>query len=46
MTLFQDIIKGKRPKFSDTSVGINVIKERLHTKRVLIVLDNVNELDQ
>ena len=45
-TLFQDIIKGKRPKFSDTSEGINVIKERLHTKRVLIVLDDVNELDQ
>ena len=45
-TLFQDIIKGKRPKFSDTSVGINLIKDRLHTKIVLIFLDHVNELDQ
>ena len=44
--LLEDILKCQSPKFSDTSKGINVIKERLRMKRVLIVLDDVDELEQ
>ncbi|RVW24145.1 TMV resistance protein N [Vitis vinifera] len=44
-TLLRDILKFKRrddePKFSNISEGINVIKEKLRLKRVLIVLDDV-----
>ncbi|MHA4893008.1 NB-ARC domain-containing protein, partial [Enterococcus faecium] len=45
-TLLQDILKAKRPKFSNISEGINVIKERLRLKKVLIVLDDVDNYTQ
>ena len=45
-TLLQDILKGKRLEFNDTSEGINVIKGRLCSKRVLIVLDDVVDIKQ
>ena len=44
--LLKDILKGQSPEFSDISEGIIVIKERLCSKRVLIVLDDVDELEQ
>ena len=45
-TLLQDILKGKRLEFNSTSEGINVIKGRLCSKRVLIVLDDVDDIEQ
>ena len=45
-TLLQDILKCKKPKFDNINEGINVIKERLQSKRVLIVLDDVDEYTQ
>ena len=49
-TLLRDILKFKRrddePKFSNISEGINVIKEKLRLKRVLIVLDDVDNCMQ
>ncbi|RVW74930.1 Protein suppressor of npr1-1, constitutive 1 [Vitis vinifera] len=45
-TLLQDIVKCKVPKFNNISQGINVIKERLRSKRVLIVLDDVDNYMQ
>ena len=49
-TLLRDILKFKRrddePEFSNISEGINVIKERLRLKRVLIVLDDVDNYMQ
>ena len=45
-TLLQDIFKGERPKFSNTREGINVIKERLCSQNVLIVLDDVVDIEQ
>ena len=44
--LLQDILKCNKPKFSDISQGINVIRERLQSKRVLIVLDDVDNYIQ
>lgn len=45
-TLFQDIFRGERPKFSNTKEGINVIMNRLRSKNVLIVLDDVVDIEQ
>ena len=42
----EDILKGQSPKFNNTSEWINVIKERLCLKRVLIILDDVYEYEQ
>ena len=44
--LLKDILKGKSIDFDDTSEGINEIKKSLCSKRVLIVLDDVEELEQ
>ncbi|KAJ9675897.1 hypothetical protein PVL29_024728 [Vitis rotundifolia] len=45
--LLDDVLMGmKRKKISSIGQGINVIKERVSSKKVLIVLDDVNDLDQ
>ena len=41
----EDILKDQSPKFNNTREGINVIKERLYLKRVLIILDDVYEYE-
>ncbi|XP_012567220.1 TMV resistance protein N-like [Cicer arietinum] len=37
---------GLKIKVGDVSEGIQIIKERLHTKKVLLILDDVNKLEQ
>ena len=44
--LLNDILKGRDMKFHNIDEGINVIKDRLHSKRVLIVVDHVDSLCQ
>ncbi|KAL6179601.1 hypothetical protein ACLB2K_051114 [Fragaria x ananassa] len=44
--LLYQILGGREMKMTDVDRGIEVIKERLRSKRVLIVLDDVNELNQ
>ncbi|KAK9269563.1 hypothetical protein L1049_001339 [Liquidambar formosana] len=41
-----DILKTKKIKVSNVSRGINVIKERLCNRRVLVILDDVDQLEQ
>ncbi|XP_061998929.1 disease resistance protein RUN1-like [Rosa rugosa] len=45
-TLLFDILGEKRLKVNNSDKGINVIKKMLSHKRVLLVLDDVNHLDQ
>ncbi|PRQ23822.1 putative TIR domain, winged helix-turn-helix DNA-binding domain-containing protein [Rosa chinensis] len=44
-TLLFEILGGPNWKLTSVDKGINVIKQRLTNKRVLIVLDDVNKLD-
>ncbi|KAL6213624.1 hypothetical protein ACLB2K_013071 [Fragaria x ananassa] len=44
-TLLVEILGGPDWKLTSVDKGINVIKQRLRNKRVLIVLDDVNKLD-
>ncbi|PKI73028.1 hypothetical protein CRG98_006579 [Punica granatum] len=44
--LLCDIFKLKKIKLGNTHRGMNVIKQRLCSRRVLIVLDDLNHLDQ
>ncbi|XP_042520119.1 disease resistance protein RUN1-like, partial [Macadamia integrifolia] len=44
--LLCDVLLKKNLKINNISRGINVIKQRLHCKRVLIVIDDVDHLDQ
>jgi hypothetical protein len=44
--LLSDILIGKNIYFSNVQWGINVIRERLCRKRVLIILDDVDQHDQ
>ncbi|RDX81319.1 TMV resistance protein N, partial [Mucuna pruriens] len=44
--LLSDILKTKKIKVHSTDWGKAVIKERLCTKRVLVVLDDVNKFEQ
>ena len=45
--LLNDILKGRNIyKFHNVDEGINVIKDRLHSKRVLIVVDHVDNFSQ
>ncbi|XP_034677320.1 disease resistance protein RUN1-like [Vitis riparia] len=39
-------IVGQEVEFSDTNEGINIITRRLHSKKVLIVIDDVDDLEQ
>ncbi|KAK9932696.1 hypothetical protein M0R45_019921 [Rubus argutus] len=45
-TLLFEILGGKKVKVTNASRGITMIKEFLHCKRVLLVLDDVNHPDQ
>ncbi|KAM5574057.1 TMV resistance protein N-like, partial [Rosa sericea] len=44
--LLYEILGGQEMKMTDVDRGIQVIKDRLGSKRVLLVLDDVNELNQ
>ncbi|KAK9930696.1 hypothetical protein M0R45_027725 [Rubus argutus] len=44
--LLYEVLGEQKMKITDVDRGINVIKERLGSKRVLLVLDDVNELNQ
>ncbi|KAL4599268.1 hypothetical protein ACB092_11G115200 [Castanea dentata] len=44
--IISKILQNQHLKVNNVSKGINVIKERLHSKRVLLVLDDVNESKQ
>uniref|UniRef100_A0A6N2KM27 TIR domain-containing protein n=1 Tax=Salix viminalis TaxID=40686 RepID=A0A6N2KM27_SALVM len=44
--LLHDILKSKVWKISNVDEGINLIKERLHRKNVLVVLDDVDKREQ
>ena len=44
--LLRDTLKGQSVAIQDRSEGINEIKERLCSKRVIIVLDDVDEIEQ
>ncbi|KAM4071721.1 hypothetical protein ACB094_11G082500 [Castanea mollissima] len=44
--ILSKILQNQHLKVNNVSEGINVIKERLHSKRVLLVLDDVNESKQ
>ncbi|XP_061994774.1 disease resistance protein RPV1-like [Rosa rugosa] len=44
--LLCEILGGREIKITDADRGIQVIRERLGNKRVLLVLDDVNELNQ
>ena len=44
--LLHDILKGRNIKLHNIDEGINVIKDRLHAKKVLIVVDDVDNLCQ
>ncbi|XP_059669058.1 disease resistance protein RUN1-like [Cornus florida] len=44
--LLNDILMEEDLKMSNVDYGINVIKKRLHYKKVLVVLDNVDSLKQ
>ncbi|VVA19732.1 PREDICTED: TMV resistance [Prunus dulcis] len=45
--LLNDILKSKDPiKVDSVDVGINVIQERLHCKRALVIIDDVDEVQK
>ncbi|KAM5569608.1 disease resistance protein RPV1-like [Rosa sericea] len=44
--LLCEILKGTKLKVTNVARGITMIKERLQHKRVLLVLDDVNDMDQ
>nr|XP_011465336.1 PREDICTED: TMV resistance protein N-like isoform X2 [Fragaria vesca subsp. vesca] len=44
--LLNEILGGRKMEMTNADRGIQVIKDRLRSKRVLIVLDDVNELNQ
>lgn len=44
--LLQDILRGRDMKLHNIDEGINVIKDRLRSKRVLVVVDDVDNLCQ
>ncbi|KAG5545352.1 hypothetical protein RHGRI_017727 [Rhododendron griersonianum] len=44
--LVSDILKGRKEKISNVDEGIVKIKDALHFKRVLVILDDVDELDE
>lgn len=44
--LLSDTLKTNKISISNVAKGNNVIRERLCNKRVLLVIDDVNQLDQ
>ena len=44
--LLNGAIKGKNVEIISVHEGINMIKQRLHSKRVLLILDDVDKLEQ
>ncbi|KAM1989615.1 hypothetical protein ACFX15_030951 [Malus domestica] len=45
-TLLYEILRGHKLKVANVDKGITLIKERLSSKRILLVLDDVNDLKQ
>ncbi|XP_054779035.1 TMV resistance protein N-like [Prosopis cineraria] len=45
-TLLSEILEEKRIKFSSVDEGISILRHRLSHKKVLLVLDDVDQLDQ
>ncbi|XP_031489228.1 disease resistance protein RPV1-like isoform X2 [Nymphaea colorata] len=44
--LLHEALKGKVQPVSNSSQGTSVIKQRIHSKRVLVVLDDVDHIEQ
>ncbi|XP_024169393.2 disease resistance protein RUN1-like [Rosa chinensis] len=44
--LLSDVLKPTKIEVGDVSKGINVIKERLGSKKVLVIVDNVDRVEQ
>ncbi|XP_062028442.1 disease resistance protein RUN1-like [Rosa rugosa] len=44
--LLSDVLKPTKIEVGDVSRGINVIRERLGSKKVLVIIDNVDHVDQ
>lgn len=44
--LLSETLKRKHEKIDNISRGLNVIRDRLHRKRIFIVLDDIDELEQ
>ncbi|KAL6326305.1 hypothetical protein AAG906_005499 [Vitis piasezkii] len=44
--LLNGVMKGKNKKISNVHEGINVIRNRFHSKKVLLILDDVDNLKQ
>jgi len=44
--LLFDILKTDKIKIGNVDRGMNMIKERLHSRKVLLILDDVDKLDQ
>ncbi|XP_040366644.1 disease resistance protein RUN1 isoform X2 [Rosa chinensis] len=44
--LLSDVLKPTMIRVGDVSKGINVIRERLRSKKVLVIVDNVDRLEQ
>ena len=44
--LLNGVMKGKNKKISNVHEGINVIRNRFHSKKVLLILDDVDNLEQ
>ena len=44
--LLFSILRGKKLKVVSVAQGINIIKEKLHGKRILLILDDVDESKQ
>ncbi|KAF8025381.1 hypothetical protein BT93_F2275 [Corymbia citriodora subsp. variegata] len=44
--LLLEILQGQSPEINDPNLGINIIRERLCNKKVLLVIDDVDKWDQ
>lgn len=45
-TLLHETIREKDIKLGSVSLGISILKQRLHRKKILLILDDVDDLKQ